>query len=254
MKALVLAAGRGTRLGDLTKDKPKAVLQVGSRPILDYILHACQSVDVEELVLVVGYREKVLRDHVGEGQEWGFEVSYVTNPKSRVTENAYSVFLAREQLQRRRFLLVNADTLFHPGIAVALTERQRSRAILAVDMEKKLGREEMKVIVDGSQVTEISKELEPQRADGEYIGVALVQEPRLFYESLAEALREQGPQIYYEEAFAQMARSGISPYAESTKGLPWIEVDTPDDLREARTTVAPLLATSIEEGERESSV
>jgi choline kinase len=247
MKALVLAAGRGRRLGDLTRDRPKALLKVGSRPILDYILHACQSVDVEEVVLVVGYRERVLREHLGAGEGWGFTVSYVTNPRSRETENGYSVFLAREQMRRRRFLLVNADTLFHPEIAAALTRTERSRAVLAVDTEKRLGWEEMKVSIEAGRVRKISKEIEPEDADGEYIGVALVHEPDLFYDSLEGALKEQGLTIYYEEAFAQMARSGSPPFVESIAGLPWIEVDTPEDLHKAKTAIAPLLRASAEE-------
>lgn len=240
-----MAAGRGRRLGDLTKERPKALLEVGSRPILDHILRACKSVGVEEVVLVVGYREGTIRDHLAGGEGFGLKVSYVTNPKSRVTENAYSVFLARERMQRRSFLLVNADTLFHPAVAESITGRQGQRAVLAVDTEKKLGPEEMKVMIDGGYITEISKDLIPDEADGEYIGVAFVRDAELFYESLKAALRDQGPGIYYEEGFAEMARSGLPSYTVSTKGLPWIEVDTPKDLRRARTEIAPLLKKSL---------
>ncbi len=246
MRTLILAAGSGRRMGDLTRDRPKALLEVGDRTILDYIVQACEVVDVEEVVLVVGYKEEALRDHIGTAQEWSFDVAYVRNPRSKVTENAYSVYLARERVEGDSFLLVNADTLFHPEIAEDVTRSGDEKAVLAVDTEKKLGREEMKVVIEDGCVVRISKELEPSEADGEYIGVAHVRDSAGFYNSLREALRQQGPRIYYEEAFAQMACAGRPAMASSIQGRPWIEVDTPEDLSWARRSVGPQIQTHIE--------
>jgi choline kinase len=134
-------------------------------------------------------------------------------------------------------LLANGDTVHPPSVERALLDARDGHEILiAVDQSKALGEEEMKVHVsDAGLLERINKRLDPASAQGEYIGLTLI-EPGAA-EPLADALRatfERDPQLYYEDGFQEYAdrggRVGIAPIGE----IDWVEVDDARDLARAR--------------------
>jgi choline kinase len=131
--------------------------------------------------------------------------------------------------------------LFHKDILRVLRATHKEGVVLSVDFNKKLGEEEMKVIIENNVVIEISKEISPNEADGEYIGLAKVGRnySRTFFEFIERTIKEKGKQVFYEEAFQMMIDGGYMLQYEGTRGLPWIEIDTPEDLRIAREMIAP---------------
>ncbi|NOZ59462.1 MAG: phosphocholine cytidylyltransferase family protein [Euryarchaeota archaeon] len=245
MKAVILAAGLGSRLGELTRDRPKTLLEVCGRPLISYILENLSSCGIEEAVIVTGYAERRLREVVGDGSASGVRVSYVRNPRYATTNNSYSLSLVRERV-RGGFLIVNSDVLFHPGILEILLSSPLGGVVLSVDLGKELGEEEMKVTARGGRITDIGKELPPREAVGEYIGLARVDAASVeaFFAALDEVLRELGSGVFYEEAFRGMIGMGLAVRYTSTDGLPWVEIDTPEDLWFAEAEVAPALGSS----------
>ncbi|HHJ16852.1 MAG TPA: phosphocholine cytidylyltransferase family protein [Gammaproteobacteria bacterium] len=108
--ALLLAAGTGTRLRPLTRNAPKCLTEVGDRPILDRLIHNLRAKGINRLVVVLGHQgdqiRKFLRHKAGD-----MRVDYVVNPDYRTTNNLYSLWLARQQIQES-FLLVESDLVF----------------------------------------------------------------------------------------------------------------------------------------------
>ena len=238
MIGMVLAAGAGRRLGPDTATLPKTLLAVdGDRTILDVALANFAAVGLEEAVVVTGFAA----DRIDEllpalGRRYGLRLDTVYNPKALEWNNAYSLWCAREHFGRG-VLLANGDTVHPASVEEALLDaRGGTDLLIAVDREKPLGEEEMKVhVTEEGLLDRIHKGLDPATAQGEYIGVTLI-EPHAA-EPLAEALRatfERDPQLYYEDGFQELAerggRVGIAPIGT----VEWVEVDDHRDLARAR--------------------
>jgi choline kinase len=238
MIGLVLAAGAGRRLRPYTDTLPKALIPVADdTAILDISLHNLAAVGVTDVVIVVGYAAEAIEQRVEQLQRrHGVRLSLLTNEKAEIWNNAYSVWLAREQM-RDGVLMLNGDTVHPASVEEALLASRGPEIVLAVDREKTLGEEEMKVLLDGDGfVTRITKLMDPRSADGEYIGVCLI-EPTCV-PALAAALQttiERNPDLYYEDGYQEfLDRGGRIGTAPIPSGTSWVEVDNHDDLELAR--------------------
>jgi choline kinase len=165
----------------------------------------------------------------------GLRLELVYNPKALEWNNCYSLWCAREHFARG-VLLANGDTVHPVSVEESLLAARGPQLLIAVDDAKVLGDEEMKVHVDETgQLERINKALDPASAQGEYIGVTLI-EPAAA-EPLADALEvvwRRDTTLYYEDGFQEFAdrgnRVGIAPIGE----VDWVEVDDLADLARAR--------------------
>ena len=238
MIGMVLAAGAGQRLHPLTDTLPKTLLTVdGERTILDIGLGNFAALGLEEAVIVTGFAAERVDERLGElERRHGLRLETVYNPKALEWNNAYSLWCAREHFGRG-VLLANGDTV-HPASVErsVLAARGGTDLVIALDGEKALGDEEMKVhVTPDGLLDRINKSLDPATAQGEYIGVTLI-EPHAAG-LLADALRatfERDPQLYYEDGFQELAdrggRVGVAPIGT----VEWVEVDDHRDLARAR--------------------
>lgn len=245
MIGMVLAAGAGRRLRPDTDALPKALLPVlGPTTILDIVLRNLAAVGMSEVVIVVGYAADVVADRVSALERAsGLAIELVRNDRAEEWNNAYSLWLARDHFARG-VLLSNGDTV-HPvsvektllaSAARASEEGHPGRLIIAIDDVKRLGDEEMKVVLDaGGLMRQITKKMDPGQADGEYMGVTLI-EPGAAT-GLADALEatwRRDPGLYYEDGFAEFADRGGEVLAAPIGAVEWVEVDDHADLRRAR--------------------
>jgi choline kinase len=234
---LVLAAGAGKRLGTETAQLPKTLLGVdGDRTILDVALGNFRHVGLDRAVVVTGYAHERLAERVGAlERRHGLELELVYNPKALEWNNAYSLWCARDAFAEGA-LLANGDTVHPASVEERLLAARGPEVLIAVDDEKSLGEEEMKVHVTAEgYLDRINKALEPSTAQGEYIGVTLIEPAGAA--ALADALEatwRRDPQLYYEDGFQEFAdrggRVGIAPIGS----VEWVEVDDGRDLARAR--------------------
>ena len=244
MIGIVLAAGGGTRLRPLTDDRPKTLLEVdGRRTILDQVVANLAASGVDHVVVVTGYRAEVIaRERDRLAHDHGVRVELRDNPRHAELNNAYSLWLVRD-LFASGCLLVNGDTV-HPATveATLLDVADDADVTLALDGVKSLGEEEMKVVADDDgTVRRISKQLDPRRARGEYIGVARIHPSA--GAGLGPALQEvfeRDGALYYEDGFQQFLDAGGRVRATPIGDVPWVEVDDHDDLARARALPHPL--------------
>jgi choline kinase len=238
MIGMVLAAGAGKRLGSLTEDLPKTLLEVdGDRTILDIALGNMSEVGLEEAVIVTGFAAERIDERLDAlSERYGLTLRTVFNPKALEWNNAYSLWVAREEFGRG-VLLANGDTVHPASVQQALLDgRNGDDLVIALDQAKTLGEEEMKVhLTEEGLLDAIHKSLVPSTAHGEYIGVTLI-EPHAAG-PLADALQatfERDPQLYYEDGFQEFADRGGRVRGAAIGEVAWVEVDDDNDLARAR--------------------
>ena len=239
MKAIILAAGKGTRL-DGAAVKPKCLVEIGGMTLLRRQLESLINVNVDGIVVVVGFGAESIRE------ECGGEVSFVENTRFAETSSLYSLWLAREHLTDG-FVVLNCDVLFHPQLLTDLIDSTQDDALLLSDSDPQpLGDEEMKVKLRDRFVTDISKAMDPAEADGENVGIvkfgaagakALVG----YMDQLIAggALKDWAPRAFREFALHHPL------YALSTRGLPWIEIDFPHDYQRAVSEIYPRIEAQL---------
>ena len=240
MKGLVLAAGRGSRLGGLTERLPKTLLTVAPGvTLLDLALRNLRSVGITEVTVVVGFAAQAVSELLPTLERThGVIITLIHNDRAETWNNAYSAWLATEWLEEDT-IMVNGDTL-HPAVVeellLAAAAGDDRDLLVAIDDEKRLGAEEMKVVLstDGS-ILRINKAIPVSEAAGEYIGVTLIRSagvPAL--RSALEATWRLDPGLYYEDGFQVMADLGHRIGTVAIGKAEWVEVDVPDDLERAR--------------------
>jgi choline kinase len=234
---MVLAAGAGKRLGDETAELPKTLLGVdGDRTILDVALGNFRHVGLERAVIVTGYAHERVAERIPElERRHALAIELVFNPKALEWNNAYSLWCARASFAEG-VLLANGDTVHPPSVEERLLAARGPDLLIAVDDEKELGEEEMKVhLTAEGYLDRINKALEPATAQGEYIGVTLI-EPAAAT-ALADALEatwRRDPGLYYEDGFQEFADRGGRVGTAPIGAVEWVEVDDHADLARAR--------------------
>ena len=237
MIGMVLAAGAGRRLQPLTDDLPKTLLPVdGERTILDIALANLKAAGLDDAVVVTGFAAHAIDARKGELERThGVNLELVFNDRAEEWNNAYSLWVARESL-REGAILVNGDTVHPASVEESVLAARGPDIVLAADTEKRLGEEEMKLHLTGDGFMDrINKALDPATAQGEYIGVTLIE--AVAAEPLADALEatwRRDPGLYYEDGYQEFVdrggRIGIAPIGD----VHWVEVDDHADLERAR--------------------
>ena len=237
MIGLVLAAGPGRRLHPLTAALPKTLLPLtDSRTILDLALANLRSVGLEDVIVVTGFAASRIEERLSElERRYGVRLELVFNDRAEEWNNAYSLWLARDAFAEG-VLLVNGDTVHPASVEETLVAARGSDVLLAVDREKPLGEEEMKVVLsqDGT-LRRINKHVDPATADGEYIGVTLIESAAAG--PLADALEatwQRDPSLYYEDGYQELVDRGGKVHVAPIGTVDWVEVDDHADLERAR--------------------
>jgi choline kinase len=232
--AVILAAGHGSRMGALTAERPKALLEVAGYPLIDRQIDALTMSGVRNITVVTGYKHERLHEHLTT------RVSYVHNDRYRKSNSLYSLWLARDVL-RQGTVVLNSDILVSPLLIARLLGTPARDAAL-IDPRSDMGAEEMKVRVSNGFISEFGKDIPVERAHGENVGI--LKFSREGGVRLAHHL-DTLVHIGMTNAWAPLAFGVLTrerPLAAvSTHGIPWTEIDFPEDLARAQL-LAPQLA------------
>lgn len=137
MKAVILAAGGGTRMRPLTDTRPKPMLPLANKPLLEHLLLEAKEADIAEFIFVVGHHAHRVRDYFGDGERWGVSIEYVTQKKHLGT--AYALRLV-EGAAGDRFLALNGDVIVKKRDIGKMTARDGiSLGIIEVEDPQGLG-------------------------------------------------------------------------------------------------------------------
>jgi L-glutamine-phosphate cytidylyltransferase len=234
---VILAAGAGTRFngGGI---QPKCLARFGGTPLIELQLRAMRACGLDHITVVVGFGAGDVRAACGPG------VRFIENTRFAETNSLYSLWLARAVLQQG-FVVMNCDVLFPATILNDLVTARHDNALLVSYPEpgdSEFDDEEMKVQVRRGRVVAIGKDLPPGDTDAENVGIVKFGAPgaqRLI--PLMDQIVEGGSERdWAPRAFGVFAQQHPL-FAIGTRGLPWTEIDTPDDYKRAVGEVFPAI-------------
>lgn len=232
MKAVILAAGIGSRLAPLTDNKPKSLIDIGGETILGRMITNLINVNITDILIVTGYMEDQIKAFVAEKFS-NLEIKFIRNDKYLTTNTAYSLTLAKDFALDSDFIKFDADVVFGQTVLEKLIHNPH-KTCLCIDKNIHLDKEEVKVMVDeDDKVLKVGKKLDSMLAKGESIGIEKIgnKAGKILFEELTELLKDpNNNQEYYDDSYTTLVEKGIPFHAVDITGLKWVEVDTHQDL------------------------
>ena len=235
LRAAVLAAGRGTRMGGAT---PKTLLPLGDHePLLHYILVGLERAGVDDVLFVTGHRSEDIERYVSD-HPTSSTVAFVRNARYASWGNFHTVRVALDQSPGTEVLIVNSDVVVHPDVYRRVAETPGD-LVLAVQRARRLDQEDMRVQLSGNRVLAIGKDLLMPLSHGEYAGVSLLRADaaRAYAETSTDLEWRARTTLYYEDVYGLMIERGIDAHAADVEAGEYAEVDTPDDVAGAVSVV-----------------
>ena len=233
MIGVILAAGMAKRLRPLTDNKPKCLLEVAGKTLLQRTIDAMLQAGITELVVVTGYRAEMIRDFITVHYPQ-LAVNYLDNVDYEHNNNIYSLWMAGKVVRGREFLLMDSDILCDPKAVMAVAHE--TEPALALNRHE-LGEEEMKIVVDkDNRITEISKTCRVEDAIGESVGIEKMtsEDSEALYRELDVMIEQEGLiDIFYERAFERLIPQGHQFKVVDTTNYFSYELDTPEDFERA---------------------
>ena len=244
MKAVVLAAGKGERLMPLTENRPKHLLPIGGKPLLEWILEGMVGAGVDEALLVTHYMEEQIKGYFGDGKRLGLELSYVRQEEMRGTADAFR--MAEDFAGGEEFLGVYGDLFLPPEGFEALIRARRkgetTMCVVPVDDPSRMG----VVALEGDRVTAIVEKPAPGEEPSDLANAGMY----VFQPGIFRLIDETGLSSRNEYEITDSLRALIDSSATlRAVTLPkgsWLDVGLPWNLLEANEKALSSMETSIE--------
>ncbi len=245
MQAIILAAGMGKRLNDLTQNNTKCMVKVNNQRLIDYILDGISEVKLNKIVIVVGYEAQGLINYLGNSYN-GTPIEYIHNVDYDTTNNIYSLYLAGANLLQDDTLLLESDLIFDKQIIHRLVEDKRPNLAVVDKYKPWMDGTVVKLDKDENILNFIPKKhFVFEESDNYYKTVNIYKFSKTFsrdiYLPFLEAYSKAlGKNDYYEQVLRVIAFIDNSEInALTLQGEKWYEIDDKQDLDNAETVFAP---------------
>jgi len=229
MRAIILAAGRSTRIRGLTKEKPKCLIDLHDSTILGLQLDAISYCGVGQVSIVVGYMNQRTEEYLDRIEDLDLSIKTIFNEDFETTDNAYSLSLALNGSDDDPVIILDGDILFDPSLLMDLVAA-RSKNSLMVDDSRKAGGENCKVVVKEGYATAIGK-----RKNSDLIYTSMIKVGGELLEEFRSELNKNRERMewYSEPLDRVLERNPRTMEVLFTNGRPRCEIDTEADLERA---------------------
>ncbi|MEQ1841765.1 MAG: sugar phosphate nucleotidyltransferase [Verrucomicrobiales bacterium] len=228
--AMILAAGRGTRMQHLTDELPKPMIPVRGKPILETIIRGLQENGIERILIVVGYRKEVIMDHFGDGSSLGLEVSYVVQEVQNGTGKV--VELGRNFTGSNPFVLSYGDILVPPESYAPLTRLDGDHGRIAVKVNEDVAKGGAVFVKDGL-VTDLIEKGKPGQPTSPWYNAGIYTFSPVIHEYVARLKLSPRGEYELTDAIRDMAYDGLRAVELTGE---WADVRDPSILEELNQT------------------
>ena len=223
MQGVILAAGKGTRMGNI--DIPKCLLEINEIPIIKHQINSFKKNGIENILVVTGYKSEMIHELLND------QVQYVHNSKFSEMNNIYSVWLAIQKLQEG-FVCVYGDLMFNEKILEKCLEIKSEIGLM---VEPNTREETMKVKIENGNIIAVNKKIDQKTSNGNFIGMAKfsknVLKP-LFNE--IDNLIAENIDGYYTLGIENLIKKNTKVGYQFTDGLSWMDMDEEKEFEEAK--------------------
>src|SRR5207248_2820344 len=227
-KAVFLAAGRGTRMRDLTADVPKPMIKVRGKPILLHIVEGLQSAGIKDFLIIIGYQGEMVREYFGDGTCFGLRISYATQTVQDGTGRV--VELAREFVRTDSFILGYGDILIDSkNYQRLIVLNEETEAIVTVKRNEDVSKGGAVFVNEAMEVTDVREKAKPGEPTSKWYNAGIYCfRPSIFQFT---AKLQPSPRGEYEltDAIRALAQSGKKVQAIELEGE-WADVRDPEIL------------------------
>lgn len=240
MKALITAAGRGTRLKEITLFNNKCLLKIGDKGLLEHSVAILKKNMIENIYIITGHYADKIESTLNK------EVTCIFNPFYNSSGILISLWLAREYLYGEEFIFLTGDVLYDPDILERLL-REKEGNIICVDKKKSYTEEASKVIVKNDRIFLMGKDLPLQDVNAEFGHIARFskQGSKRLFDKINQFLRQERLNTYLMDVLNELINEGTYFFPFDITGHPRIEIDVWEDLEEARAKIYPLIADKL---------
>ena len=234
MKAVILSAGRGSRLLPLTEDRPKCLLPVANTSVLGFQLDTLEAEGIESVTIVTGFNSHLVEAEIAT-RPGKMSVDCIYNPFFQVADNLASCWMARASMDED-FLLINGDTLFERALLRTVLDSPEQPIQVTIDKKSTYDSDDMKVTLDGSRLLAIGKTLTKTETHGESIGLLrFMNTGRGQFTTMLETILHtpDGTSVWFLKALDRLAQEGTHVETLDINGYAWQEIDTPEDYQDA---------------------
>lgn len=241
MKAIILAAGQGSRLKDLTMNKPKCMVEYQGKPIIRYLLDVFKSCKLNDISIIAGYKHNILSSYTKD-----HNIRYYLNNDFAITNMVYTLFCAREELTGD-IIISYSDIIYKQEVLESLINSEAGISVV-VDlkwkelwlqrMEDPLKDAETLKIDDNNNIIELGKKPRSYAdIQGQYIGLIKISANTVdkvvaFYNTLDKSAIYDGKNFnnMFMTSFIQLIIDNLMPVKAVFTSGGWLEVDQPSDL------------------------
>jgi len=230
MKAVILAAGKGTRIPEITRDIPKCLIEVQGKTILERQLAMLLKNSFKKIYVVIGYKAELIRKKIS----YNSKIKFILNKDYATTDNIYSLFLTRDKIKDEAFLLLNGDILCEEKIIKKLVENE-SVDIAPVDT-KYFDSEKLKIKVENNRVLGILPKNAPKyMSDGSTIGIFKFSSngSKILFDEIEKCIKSGEKNRWFEFALTRICKQ-IDMQVLDIHGMKWVEIDDLMDLKKAQ--------------------
>jgi len=218
MQLIIMAAGIGSRLSEISNGKPKCLINAGNESLIRRIIKICHSRNVYNITIITGYESDQIISDLGNG------VEYVTNPFYSVTNSISSLWLARDRL-KGDVVLMNADLFFEADLFDTVLSQKKS--VVMMSDSTRIETADYRFCFNGDQITHYGKHLSNLETDGEYVGIARIGSSFIkpFRHRLEQMIAQGCINQWWEDVLYSFIPQGVPIYHHDVAGMFWTEID-----------------------------
>ncbi|MGW8180688.1 MAG: sugar phosphate nucleotidyltransferase, partial [bacterium] len=244
MKAVILVAGKGTRLQPLTDNTPKPMLNVAGRPLLEWMINRVKEAGITEILLVTNYLEEQIKEYFGDGSAQGVSISYQTQEETLGTANAF--YQAKEFVGDSDFMALYGDHYLAEGVLKKLREQHKEGeatvSALLVEDPSQLGA----FALDGDYITKVVEKPPKGKEPSKYANVGVYIFPSKIFQYIEKTPLSPRGEYEITDTMQLMIADQIPHRKNDVETMDWLDIGLPWTLLEANRRAMTTISRKIE--------
>ncbi len=230
MKAVILAAGMGKRMRDITLNTPKPLLKIANTTIIEYLVNCLKEIGVNKIYIVTGFKSKMIKSKLGKS------VNYIHNKKFKTTNSIYSLYLAKKYLQNSNFILINGDIFLSKVYFLKIKNFYNSTSFGI--KRKKYFNGEMNIILKNNLIKKISKNIKSNESNAESAQMTyfIKRDSNILFKKINHLINKKRLNLFPAYAYEAIIKKSILKISFIKKKC-WYEIDNKKDLVKLRKKI-----------------